>query len=51
MIQDVQAYEKPTECQECNDDQNDRHDMLGTRCCVVIIIISAQGDLLSSDDG
>lgn len=42
MVQDVQAYEKPTQDRNNCDDKNHRHSMLSPGCCVVIIIITAQ---------
>jgi hypothetical protein len=49
MIKDVQAYEKPAEYADYCDDQNDHHGMLRSRRRVVIIVIAAQGYLLSMD--
>jgi len=47
VLENIQAYEKPSQCQHDQDDKNYRHGMMSTGSCVVVIIITAQGYLLS----
>jgi hypothetical protein len=49
VIEDVQAYEKPAQDTDYCDHENHDHSMLSPGRCMVVIIITAQGYLLSMD--